>query len=685
MGMVFLGAMLLFGLEPLVGRLLLPCCGGAVHVWLTSLMFFQAMLLAGYLYAHLLARKLGRWHLLLLALPLLNLPLRLTARPAPEAPLLTLLGLLLVHFALPFVVLATTAVIAQCWFAHADIGQHTEPYPLYAASNAGSLMALLGYAFVAEPWLGVRVLSLAWTGGYLVYAALVLAAWRTLRPGQGTGLGPAPGRPGTSKRRPQVGDYARWLLLSCLPSMFLSTVTNFIAQEVGSFPMVWVIPLALYLASFVVTFRRQGGLPLRLALLWPAVVWLGFLVYLLPVGLLGWSVALAVPLLVFLATCLVANRELYVRRPPVSHLTGFYLTIALGGFLGGAAISLLAPQLFTGLYEYPLTLAGLAATFWWCHHTAFAACWRQVSPVGRLGLTAAAEVFLAVILVLGSMQWRYLETACKFRHRNFYGLSRVLDEPLTEGAPAMLRKLVHGNTGHGSQLLDPNQSRTPTSYYHLGSPFAEVAAITLSPRRLAVVGLGAGVVSAYTRPDDTLTYYEIDPDNEEIARTWFTFLRDSQGQVRVKVGDGRLSLQDAAATPGEYGLIFVDAFSGDAIPAHLLTREALATYLARLEEHGLILFHLSNRYYDFRAVVKATAALLHLCGAMNIPPLQSQLRPYQAPSQCLVLARHPDRLEPLLDRGWVRLGPGDGLTEASPWTDDYINILSPLWAKLRPR
>jgi hypothetical protein len=682
-GMVFLGATLLFGMEPLVGRILVPYFGGAAHVWLTSLMFFQAMLMVGYLYAHLFAQRLGRWHLLLLLLPLINLPLGAATRPAPETPILTLLAVQLVHFALPFTVLSTTAVVAQSWLARSSAGQSHEPYPLYAASNAGSLLALFGYAFLVEPLIGVKAQSSVWTGGYIIYAALVVAAWFTLRPNMGH-WHPGGNRPPAPHpvAAPTARHYALWLLLSALPSGFLLTVTNFIALEVGSFPMVWVFPLALYLGSFVVTFRSNGGVPRLLGVLWSEAIILGFLLYFLPMSWVGWFAGVIGPLLVLLAVCLVAHGELYERRPPVSFLTNYYLAMAVGGFLGGAAVSLAAPRVFSSLLEYLFILAGLGLTFWWCRRTPFLAClpnWpvvlRGIRKVAAIGTLA----FLGFCLI-GQIQ--FLEPNCKLRHRNFYGVYRILDFPPSESTPAGLRKLVHGKTNHGAQLLASEQRLTPTSYYYRGGAIALVYETVPSPRRIAVLGLGAGVVSAYTRANDVLTYYEIDPDNEKIARTWFTFLDDCEAPVRVVPGDGRLSMNEAAKDIA-YDIIHVDAFTGDGIPTHLLTREAMEVYLSHLAKDGVILFHISNRYYDLRAMVKSTAAQLNLAGTMNIPN-QTHLRPNEISPQCVILARNPERLEPLLARGWVPFGKGDGLNESAPWTDDYINILAPLMANLWP-
>lgn len=489
---------------------------------------------------------------------------------------------------------------------------------------------------------------------------------------------PQPGVASPPETGPTARNYGLWLLLSALPSGFLLTVTNFIALEVGSFPMVWVFPLALYLGSFVVTFRSHGGVPSLLGVMWPEAVILGFLLYFLPISWVGWFAAVVAPLLVLLAVCLVAHGELYERRPPVRFLTHYYLTMAVGGFLGGVAVSLAAPWLFSGLFEYPAILAGLGLTFWWCRRTPFLAAppgWpgllrglRSAATIGTLGFL----VFCLLVQVL------VFAPACKFRHRNFYGIYRIIEERPSASAPAGLRKLVHGKTNHGAQFLDQEQRLNPASYYYLGGAIAQVIEVGAAPRRIAGLGLGAGAISAHCRTGDSLTFYEIDPDNEKIARTWFTFLDESQARVRVVPGDGRLSLNETPLD-ARYDIIIIDAFSGDGIPTHLLTREAMQVYLSRLVEDGLILFHISNRYYNLLPVVKATRASLNLAGAKNIVN-QTGLRPGDSSSQCVVLARKPQPLQPLLSQGWVGFGNNDGLPEETPWTDDFINILAPLWA-----
>ncbi|HVO67403.1 MAG TPA: fused MFS/spermidine synthase [Syntrophales bacterium] len=674
--MVFSGALLLFGMEPLVGRLLTPYFGGAAHVWLTCLMFYQAMLLLGYLYAHLFAKKIGGWHLLLLILPLINLPLSIHGEPDPHAPLLNVLAILLLNVALPFIVLSTTAIVAQLWLYHSRFGEYHDPYPLYAASNAGSLIALLGYTFIAEPLVGLRIQSLSWMGMYLFYGILVVAAWFQLRPDRGPNRSTPESIDRIDRNAIKPLTYVRWLLLSSLPSAFLLAVTNFIALEVGSFPLTWVAPLALYLGSFIVTFR-SGGVPKYLKILWPEILLITFALYLW--GPSYWLAILG-HLAVFFAICLVAHGTLYERRPPAGLLTNFYLTISLGGWIGGAVISLIAPFVFRGLFEYPILVVLFGVTFWWC-------C--DMSPtIYRFGASSLADssrilVIVITVMLIGMEGWESMKEPIKFCHRNFYGTYRIKDEPPAEGLPGGLRKLLHGRTLHGAQLLDPDMRLTPVSYFFPGGGIADVYETTAAPRRIAVLGLGSGAVAAYAKRDDYITYYEIDPDNEKIARRWFTYLDDCRGETRIVVGDGRLSMQKADKDDTDFDIIHMDAFTGDGIPTHLLTRDAMEIYLNRLEENGVILFHVSNRYYELRPVIKSTAAGLNLYGAINVPVTRDKLKYYQNVSWCVVLSRNPARLQPLVDRGWVRLGKDDGLNGSEPWTDDYINILAPLLENLR--
>ncbi len=665
---VFLGAVLLFSMEPLVGRLLTPYFGGAAHVWLICLMFFQAMLLLGYLYAHLLVRKLGAWHLLFLTVPLISLPLRIGAIANPGTPVLAVLVTLVVHVALPFVALSTTAVVAQAWIANSQVGRNREPYPLYAASNAGSLLALLGYAFLIEPLSGLRLQSLVWSGAYIVYVLFVLLTWLKIRSDKEYRESTKTTSETVTPKPLTHTVYLPWILLSALPSVFLMATTNYLTLEVGSFPFVWVIPLALYLGSFIVTFRTHGGVPKFLKLFWPELLIAAFALYLL--GLAMWPVLL-VQLSVFFAICIVAHGTLYELRPPVSLLTRFYLSSAFGGWIGGAFVSLVAPHVFRGLFEYPLALILFAALFWWQRDKAFTNFWPDASR-----FVAWSRMLVIGILVFPILGWvtASVNKSTKFRYRNFYGIYRIVDQSLENNSMAV-RQLVHGSTLHGSQFLDPSLRLEPTSYYYQGGPVSEVYKLVPSPRRMAVIGLGSGTISTYARKGDLLVYYEIDPDNEKIAREWFTYLKECKGSLRLIEGDGRLSMQARKGDNMKYDVLTIDAFTGDGIPTHLLTREAMSVYLDRLVEKGIILFHISNRYYDLRPVLKSTASTLGLFGAMNNLGKKSKVKAPYDDGQWVALALDPARLRPLIDGGWTALGKGDGLKDMAPWTDDYINVL----------
>jgi hypothetical protein len=673
--MVFVGAILLFGLEPLAGRLLTPYFGGAAHVWLTCLMFFQAVLFIGYLYAHLFARKLGVWHLAILALPLINLPLQLHAQPDPHAPLVHLLSVLSLYVALPFAVLSTTAVVAQAWLTHSRVGQNQEPYPLYAASNAGSLIALLGYTFIAEPLMGMKLQSIAWSLTYVLYAALVVASWYLLRPSLGQAAAESRGQVLTPAAISKA-NYGKWLLLSCLPSALLLAVTNFIALEVGSFPLTWILPRALYLGSFIVTFRTGGGVPGWMRNLWPEILLACMLMYLL--GPVHW-LALLGHLVFFFLVCLISHGTLYELRPPASHLTNFYLTAALGGWIGGALISLGAPFVFPALFEYPILLLLFAPVLWWCRETPFTTLRTSLSYVA---VVARAVVVAFLIFLIVKEGWEAMKEPVRFRHRNFYGTYTIWD---VEKYPTNVRQLLHGRTIHGAQLLDPDERLNPIMYYFIGGGISDVYETTPPVRRMAVLGLGAGAAAAYVKPGESMTYYEIDPDNEEIARYWFTYLNDCRGNVRVIVGDGRLALQKIGRDEPPYDIIHMDAFTGDGIPTHLLTREAIEIYLERLDGNGIILFHVSNRYYELRPILKAIAGQLGLAGAINVPTPKTELKANQSATWCVALTRNPVRLQKLVDIGWIPFGPRDGLKEATSWTDDYINILWPLWESINER
>jgi len=467
-------------------------------------------------------------------------------------------------------------------------------------------------------------------------------------------------------------SYTWWLLLSFLSSALLVTVTNLIAMEIGSFPLVWVLPLALYLASFIITFRDSDRFSLTSMYLWPEVIILGFILFVIPASHWLFHVLL---LLVLFVLCVMIHGDLYRRRPNFSRLTGFYLAIAVGGFLGGAAITLAAPLVFPGIYEYPLMLGMLTIFFGWKYRKFASLSWSAKSVavmISRIG--TAGAIYLVLILLSGVNFYGDKQAS----HRNYYGVSRIYDFPADKDAPAGVRVLIHGSTMHGLQFRDPVREKMPTMYYHVKGGLGDVFAALPPPRRIAAVGLGAGTVGGLTRSGDVLDFYEIDPDMEGLARRWFTFLKNTPAALRVIVGDGRLNLRQ---TKDRYDLVFVDAFSGDGIPTHLITREAIEIYRQRLRPHGLVVLHLTNRYYDLRPVVKAILAELHLAGAMKLSTLRSSDTYMPIATLYLVVAPDAGDLKPFLAQGWTGLGEKDGLPPGTAWTDDYINILAPAAAK----
>jgi protein-L-isoaspartate O-methyltransferase len=670
---VFSGSFLLFVSEPLIGRLLLPFLGGAIHIWLVCLMFFQGMLLLGYLYAHLVAGRIGSGHLLLLFLPLINLPFSAHAEPNPHTPILSLVVVLISRFSLTFVILSTTVVVVQSWLSRSKVGQYYEPYSLYAASNAGSLVGLLGYAFIIEPLMGIRLQSIAWAIGYFGFVFLMFITWyclkrdRTKESAKDMEKGEE-----ISERAPHFSSYGAWILLSSLPSAFLLAVSNFISMEVGSFPLIWVLPLSAYLGSFIVTFRAGGGVPRILNLIWPEMLLLAAAFYFIGSGSV---VAILGCLLTFSIICIVAHGRLYEMRPATKWLTNYYLATALGGFLGGVSIGLAVPFMFNRYYEYLILLLIFGIVFWWLRGESLEGVWTRLPRVVVIGRV----LFLTVVLVhIALSALPISQEAVKFRHRNFYGTYRIYDFIPRDDPRGGIRILQHGKTLHGAQMLDSSSEMIPVYYYYRGGGFSDVFETTPKPSQTAVIGLGAGVISVFAEPRDTVVFFEIDPDNHRIAKQWFTYLDRCKGKVSVINGDGRLSLRNYGKDGGRFDIIIVDAFSGDAIPVHLLTREAIELYLSRLKEDGIVLFHISSRYYHLYPVVKSTIADLNLAGVMNVLIRPQKLGRYQLFPNLVAVAKNPERLKPLINRGWFRFSEKDGLPKLRPWTDDYIDIITPL-------
>jgi len=688
-----LGAVLMFALEPMVGRLLLPGFGGGFQVWTTCLMFFQTLLLLGYCYARWIGPRIGRWHFAVILLPLVFLPLGVDPEPNLANPISAVLGSLFFYIAIPFGVLATTSVMAQLWLAESDLADRDDPYYLYAASNAGSLIGLLGYPLVLEPLLGLRIQGQLWAVAYGIYALFAIATAVSLRTPTGerqpvkTSDPSAAAEPRTDRR-----TLAYWFFLSAAPCVLLMAITNKIAVDVGALPLFWVLPLALYLTTFILAFARRSWLSW-----WPRLIAVSLLVLGPILCNQAWR-ELGIYILILFSLALACHTELHRRRPGPRQLATFYLVMSLGGFVGGVFVGLVAPTFFDGLYEFGIGIALSIVTLTCAWRTGVsrwlaesnAVQWLNqcesratriaiVTPIVGLGTTICLVVTMTLI---GLSTGRGL-----FTSRNFYGTYRITDSSAGEmswlgGSPpesVSVRSLIHGRTYHGFEVLVPDGERLATGYYHANSPFGDLFSILPSPKTVGVVGLGAGAMAAHFTPTDELVYYELDPDNEHIARSYFGFLESCPAQLRVVVGDARLSLLHDEDAPGPYfDALMVDAFSGDGIPAHLLTVEAISTYLQKLKPGGFLGFHLSNRYYDLRPVLKAAADELGLHGMYKRSTKDDDLEDYEIPSLVYALAKDPGAVAPLTKLGWKDPDSSSEIADIALWTDDYVNPMVPL-------
>lgn len=599
---VFLSAFLLFLVQPVLAKQILPWFGGAAIVWTTCMVFFQLTLLLGYGYAHWLtsrvpARRQAIVHGLLLAASLAFLPLAPDAswKPAGGAnPVAGILGLLFATVGLPYFLLSSTSPLVQAWFARARPGE--SPYRLFALSNLASMLALLGYPFLLEPWFTNRQQSTGWSAGYALFAlACAALAWasRELAPMTVEG---GHARENAQEPAPGAAAIAPWLALSAMGAVMLLAVSNHLTQNIPSIPLLWVVPLAIYLLTFILCFegRRWYRPDLYLAsLAWVVCVMEWFLIDKSLQFELAWQVAVFTAGL-FIA-CMFCHGELARRRPGPRHLTLFYLVVSLGGVLGGALVGIVAPVTLPGYLELPIGIAVLA-------FLALAVNLRRAIAIPVL-LVAVASV------ASGALFWqvRTFMADTVYVERNYYGVVRVKETIGRAGDPdTAYRSLVHGAILHGEQWLSPKYRRSATTYYKTSSGIGRtLLAFEGKPIKVAVIGLGAGSLAVYADADDTYRFYDIDPAVVKVARTWFTYLADSPGRMEVVLGDARLSLEREA--PQGYDVIAVDAFSGDSIPVHLITLEAVGEYLRHLKPGGVIAFHVSNRFLDLKPILLAIA------------------------------------------------------------------------------
>jgi SAM-dependent methyltransferase len=702
------GAALLFVVQPMIARLLLPSYGGSATVWSTSSLFFQMLLLLGYLYTHATTRRLGsKWqpplHILVLVAPLVVLPVALPADAVPavdSSPVLWLLRSLALMIGLPFLVVSTTGPLLQRWYSWNGAPRADDPYFLFAASNLGSFGGLLLYPFVVEPSLTLQQQRMWWSWGFVAFAVLTAACGLlTLT---------------TSRQRSQVAvtatavrlsalgrrRIARWTTLAFLPSAMMLAVTAHISTDVAAVPLLWVVPLAIYLGTFVAAFARSSRTVPTLVYRVAVVTTLSAAAVLPVSQVLPAALVIVLQMLMLASVGYAAHAQLAAERPDVEHLTGFYLVVAAGGAVGGLLNGIVAPLVFDRVWEYllvivmvpvalaPAKLLGLLGAYtsqgWVSKVVAgLAGMLLLVAPPlviasaslplilvvtlmavmvvtawvlssGRLFVSGLLAILFAAISVassVGSLDYR----------RTFFGSYRV-------GQNDGQHTLTHGTTMHGSQWVGARRFE-PTTYYSRSGPLGAVFQ-TQRITDVGVIGMGVGTVAAYARPGQTFKFVEIDPEVVDIARDprLFTYLRDSKARMEVTVGDGRLEIEKFPRA--SLDLLIVDAFSSDAIPVHLLTLEAIRTYADRLRPGGLLAVHISNRIFDLRPVVRGAAD--HLGWAAIVG--HGRAGDGATASEWVILSADASGLAPLEGQpGWEALPSRSVL-----WTDDYSSILSVL-------
>jgi SAM-dependent methyltransferase len=674
---IFTGAFLLFQVQPLMGKFILPWFGGSPAVWTTCLLFFQVMLLGGYVYAHLSARFLtprfqAGIHLCLLVLALAWLPIVPAGDWKPtgtEEPTGRILRLLFGCLGPPYFVLSSTGPLLQEWFRRLHAG--AVPYRLFALSNLGSLLALISFPFLFEPALTRQTQATLWSWGLGLFVVLgSLCAARLWR------FNSASGALNRSRDRSTIDDPAPtparstrglWFLLAACASVLLLAITNKLCQEVAVIPFLWVLPLGLYLLTFIICFDSPG-LYSRLGY---SVTFLLLTALLCDLLFEGVSYPIFVQIPVYACAlfvgCMVCHGELYRLKPDPRHLTAYYLMIAAGGAAGGFFVAVMAPLLFVSYAELAWGLFGCGLLLLLLYR-------RDNNTVVLGGRTLALwKPVLPAVILLGivlAMESRYVNRGSLSRSRTFYGVIRLVE--LNKGQPRLRRLAMQvGETLHGQQFLHPQQADRPISYYHEGSGVGlALRSLTRTKgRRIGVVGLGTGTLAAYGQDGDVIRFYEINPEINRLAHSRFGFLARSRARIEVILGDGRLSLEREPAQ--QFDLLALDAFSSDAIPVHLLTLEAFEIYLRHLRANGVLAVHVSNRHLNLRPVVERLATHLRLHAAAIFS--ESDLPPGCVPSEWLLVTKDAKFVDQEIFR-FVKSPPLKNTDQAPFWTDEYTSL-----------
>lgn len=717
---IFLSAALLFCVEPMFAKMVLPMLGGSSAVWSIAMVVFQALLLAGYIYAHLLTRTFGvktaaAIHFAVLCVAALSLPIGISGffHDPPEQGIAPwLVGLFAMSIGLPFFAVAANGPLLQAWFARSGDGRASNPYFLYQASNAGSFAVLLAYPFLIEPALGLTRQSHLWTIGYAALVLGVIACATLARSGAAVVQ--------TTTLRSYVGWRTRlqWLCLGLIPSGLLVAVTAHIATDVASAPFLWLIPLALYLLTFVFAFSDKPLLPMKILLaLQPATLGALAILFVWPAHI-PWTISLPVTLVAFFVAAMVCHTRLYQQRPAADQLTQFYVWMSLGGVVGGCLTALAAPLLFNSVIEYPILI--LAAVLArprifamkreeWQRESAFVLFLTTalivpfffLAPQLRLGYFGVVVIVMAVFVALqaknaarliGLSTILFLVTNLYspnqdmvLRARSFYGAYTVVTSQNSQ-----FRLFNSGTTTHGAERVRNADSTPvtgrpePLSYYYRGGAISE--AIDAARRhaggtlpRVAAVGLGMGALSCYSQPGESWTFYELDPLVIRLAENaaLFRAMKTCAPNAATVIGDGRLKLNQAS--PG-FDLIVLDAFSSDSIPVHMLTREAMAMYASKLAPHGVIAIHISNRNMELKDVVAGAAKANGFASDFRYDTRQ-RIDLWQLGAEVVVVTRSAADMKALrLGKGWSPVVP---VSSAQVWTDDYSDVLDAMLGRLR--
>jgi hypothetical protein len=713
---IFVSSALLFSVQPMIAKMLLPLLGGTPAVWNTCMLFFQAVLLCGYAYALLVSRwPLKRQlivQLAMLGVAFISVPIGLSSSwvnsvPPSEDPSLWLLLCLGASVGLPFFIISSNSPLLQKWFSRTKGNSAKDPYFLYAASNAGSLLALLAYPIVLEPYFTIRTQSRVWTVFYAVLVLLIAVTCVFLRNTDQKQIENVSTLP---DERLSVGRRLRWMLLAFAPSSLMLGVTNYITTDIASVPLLWIIPLALYLLTMVFAFSRRKFFSVRFGeLIVPGATIVLLVLYLGESAVYGSRVLILLHLAYFFFAALMCHSQLAEDRPGPQHLAQFYVWLSLGGVLGGIFNAIIAPMLFRAVVEYPLAIllsclllpglkaganglrerrldfalpaligaitAGLA---WFAHSVApvkmNASVFAVALPLAvayplrrrplRFGLSLAAVVLAAALITGAGHTTLHAE-------RNFFGVLRVLGDPNRD-----LHSFMHGSTVHGRQNTAPGRRCEALSYFHregpLGRIFTEFRQSRTEDLNIGIIGLGTGATISYARPHERWTFYEINPAVVSIAKSpqYFSYLSEcAAAPVEIVLGDARLKLRDARDQ--SYDLIVLDAFSSDSIPVHLTTQQALDLYLSKLSPGGLLVFHISNRNLDLTGVVADLAKSRELSG-LSMLDLKPSIG--KDPSHWVVLARNSGDYGALANDKDAK--PLISTGKQDVWTDDFSNILS---------